>query len=121
MLDDGTIEKTTKYLIGEITKNTRTNKNGIAFLKLSNSQDESPIMFILSDKSKPEAGIWCSVDERGNLSAIPSQAAIEVKRSPYTKDRELSIGLAFSKLDLSIPINESLVFAPDLFKNALSK
>lgn len=96
----------TRYLAGKIATNSKTGKECIAFLKLSNFIEQAPLVYSASG----EEGAWGALAPWGtNYYILDEEARIKIEEVAYSLKDEQRIENKFNELDMSINLHDYLL------------
>ena len=98
----------TRYLVGAFAANGRNEKKGIAFYKLSNDYEQSPLMYVLPDIADSENGSWTALTFLGYFQE-QGKAKIILKEEAYSEDEKNRIKTQFDNLNKRVNGNDQLL------------
>ena len=91
-----------RYLYGSIMSDKDGNILGIAFLKLSNYERQTPLLYAMYDLQDETSGEWASIQEMGiNRFGFARQggAVVEIEKQEYADDAYKGILGRFNELE----------------------
>ncbi len=107
----------TRYLAGTITTNSKTGKECIVFLKLSNFIEQAPIVYSASG----EEGVWGVFAPWSTKYFILDKARVKIEEAAYSLKDEQRIKNKFNELNMSINLHDHLLLPEQMqsFTDAL--
>ncbi len=95
----------TRYLAGTIATNSKTGKECIAFLKLSNFIEQAPLVYSASG----EEGVWGAFAPWGTNYFMLDKARVKIEEVAYSLKDEQRIKNKFNELCMSINLHDYLL------------
>ena len=101
----------TRYLAGAIAANARNHKNGIAFYKLSNDDEQLPLMYVMPDLEDENSGEWAALSTFSGYFQRVDSAKVKIEETnPDNPEEEAERILnKFDELDQTINGNGQLI------------
>ena len=98
-----------RFLAGAIAPNGRNGKDGIAFYKMSNDTEQSPLMYVIPELENGK-GEWAAASwDRGFFTIDEARVEIEEKLTSVPEEDEKRIKAKFDELDKSVNFNKALL------------
>ncbi|MBR3233327.1 hypothetical protein IKG12_00480 [Candidatus Saccharibacteria bacterium] len=95
----------TRYLAGKIATNSKTGKECIAFLKLSNFIEQAPLAYSASG----EEGVWGAFAPWSTNCILDEEARVKIEEVAYSLKDEQRIKNEFNGLNMSINLHDYLL------------
>ncbi|MBR5389597.1 hypothetical protein IK146_03500 [Candidatus Saccharibacteria bacterium] len=97
-----------RYIAGAFAPNGRNGARGIAFYKMSNDPEQSPLMYVVPDLTNPESGSWAALSIFGYFQE-QGKSKVIVTEEVYSEEEENRIKAEYCALDKGINGNDELL------------
>jgi hypothetical protein len=97
-----------RYIAGAFAENGRNGKRGIAFYKMSNDPEQSPLMYVTPDLANPESGSWAALSIFGYFQE-QGRSKIAIEEEVYSEEEENRIKSKYQSLNKEVNGNNELL------------
>lgn len=97
-----------RYIAGAFAENGRNGKRGIAFYKMSNDPEQSPLMYVTPDLANQESGSWAALSIFGYFQE-QGRSKIAIEEEVYSEEEENRIKSKYQSLNKEVNGNNELL------------